>query len=90
MVPGLTVEWTSQARGVSKDKAGELLAIVMPNQSILEAIPKDVSRRAVRGEQFSNNVRGVVRVPRGGASMLCDYYAPPMSWLKPSKENEHE
>jgi hypothetical protein len=88
--PGTIVTWKSQAGGYTKVKTGKVIAIIPKNQDGYHQIPgfndyykqNSISYRRIKGQRCSQIVRYLVEVPRGGRSVLCDYYFPNFSLVK--------
>ncbi|MEY9096326.1 hypothetical protein [Paenibacillus sp. RC84] len=74
---GDKVKWTSQAGGSTKEKRGTVYAVLTPNANALRQLPVDM-RPAQRkfDTHYTPYVRYIVAVPRGGKSVLTDYYCP--------------
>ncbi|MDT3416156.1 hypothetical protein QO009_002024 [Brevibacillus aydinogluensis] len=77
---GDTVEWTSQAAGISKSKRGKVVAIIKPGEDAFMKTPPGTFRTQLKGQRYSLIPRALVEVPRGGQSAKCDYYTPHVNW----------
>jgi hypothetical protein len=62
---GDTVEWKSQAAGITKSKRGKVVAIVMPNNDAFMKTPPGTFISQVKGQRFSGIPRTLVEVPWG-------------------------
>lgn len=85
---GTKVTWSSQAGGTRRQKTGVVAAIVEVGENpfkmrgvgeLLENTPK--SRIKFDGGE-RKLVRALVEVPRGGKSLLSDFYCPYASLLR--------
>jgi hypothetical protein len=77
---GDTVEWKSQAGGITKSKQGKVVSIVMPGEDAVLKMPLGTVPSQLKGQRFSGIPRALVEVPRGGQSAKCDYYTPHVNW----------
>lgn len=84
---GKTVQWTSQSQGSSKNKKGEVIAILPAGREITSVIPASTKNSQLKGDRVGRKDRLVVRVPRGGKSVLVDFYTPNPANLKLVKED---
>ncbi len=77
---GVTVEWSSQAGGWTRAKAGSIHAIVPPDQDAFKFIPEGVARSRIKFDtRYANEPRYIVAVVRGNAH---DFYCPRTSQLR--------
>ncbi|WP_301171052.1 hypothetical protein [Brevibacillus nitrificans] len=79
---GQKVKWSSQAQGRWKEKRGTLKMILEAEQDAVAHLPLGLPKSRFKGERYSENRRALVEVPRGGKSILSDYYAPRLSSLQ--------
>lgn len=79
-----SVKWTSQARGHTITKLGEVFAVVSPNEDAFKYFPDGTSRSQIQFDaHYAEHERYIVKVPRGGKSLKFDYYCPRVSQLYP-------
>ncbi|KLU61732.1 hypothetical protein CEB3_c19110 [Peptococcaceae bacterium CEB3] len=79
--PGDLVLWTSQVRGIEKRKTGTFIRIVGINEDAFAGLRIKANRR--KGQQYNRvSVRALVEVPRGGKSILTDFYTPRLEVIK--------
>jgi len=88
---GDKVTWTSQSGGSTKRKTGILLGSVEAKESGFAALNQFKGNELFASEnrskikfQDTNIVynRAIVEVPRGGKSVLSDYYAPSVTLVR--------
>ncbi|MEK8128688.1 hypothetical protein WMW72_12305 [Paenibacillus filicis] len=89
MKPGDKVTWTSQSNGGVKTKTGVIHAVVPTGSRASIYLPKDISTSQRKFDNiFAVNFdRYIVAVPRGGKSVLTDYYCPKPGLLKLAGES---
>ncbi|RKN86773.1 hypothetical protein [Paenibacillus ginsengarvi] len=76
---GDVVTWKSQAAGVWKEKTGEIVGFIKPEEdarNILQKFDVKYPSNRVKFQSLSELDRVLVEVPRGGRSNISDYYAP--------------
>lgn len=61
MKVGNTVEWTSQARGITKTKTGVLLAVVPANTDLQSVIAKKVNTKKFDTSPVRNTIQKKVK-----------------------------
>jgi hypothetical protein len=77
---GDTVEWTSQAGGITKTKRGKVLKFIPPERDAFMLTPPGTFLSQLKGQRYSLIPRALVEVPRGVQSAKCDYYTPHVNW----------
>ncbi|MVP00378.1 hypothetical protein [Paenibacillus lutrae] len=78
MKVGDKVKWTSQSNGRTKEKRGTVHAVVAPDVNAVTSLLKTgISRTQIKYDAwYSPKLRYIIAVPRGGKSVLMDYYCP--------------
>lgn len=80
---GDSVRWVSGAGAGSnlKEKQGTIIGLIPKNARAFPLLPKGISQGQRKFDTDQNLVsdRVLVEVPRGGKSILKDYYAPQIS-----------
>ncbi|WP_035295989.1 hypothetical protein [Brevibacillus thermoruber] len=83
---GDTVEWMSQAGGITKTKRGKVLTIIYPGEDAYILTPPGTFASQLKGQRISMFPRALVEVPRGGQSAKCDYYTPHVNWPRLARD----
>ncbi|MFS0837245.1 hypothetical protein [Paenibacillus sp. 1P03SA] len=74
---GDKVKWTSQSYGVTKEKRGTVHAVIKPNENAMSYLPREMKPSQRKFDTYwTVYTRYIVAVPRGGKSVLTDYYCP--------------
>jgi hypothetical protein len=83
---GAEIKWVSQSGGMQKEKRGKLIGTIIKGESGFRVLNKATGLEwygiTARVKFQDTNVvsdRYLVEVPRGGRSVLTDFYAPQMS-----------
>ncbi|CAM4274862.1 hypothetical protein [Paenibacillus xylanexedens] len=82
---GEKVFWKSQAGGSAKEKQGIVIGICIKGAKAFKIVPNfnKIPKSRVKFQNINDVYdRLIVSVPRGGKSILDDYYAPSLNIVK--------
>ncbi|WP_135553296.1 hypothetical protein [Paenibacillus cymbidii] len=84
---GDKVKWTSQSGGYQKEKRGTVYAVVPEGVNAMAKLPRSLRSTQRKFDTWhSKYVRFIIAVPRGGKSVLVDYYCPNPGLLQLDEE----